>query len=83
MKCANKPLIEDAPSTGEWLSAGSPGWTCSNCGEHIVLDIFRWGNYCPNCGAKMHVNVSTVREMFVEVNRKAGEVIGYKVDSSK
>lgn len=82
MKCAMNVL--SARSQGTWSRDDKhKGWKCTACGKYIVLDIFRWGNYCPNCGAKMHVNVSTVREMFVEVNRKAGEAIGYKVDSSK
>jgi DNA-directed RNA polymerase subunit RPC12/RpoP len=38
---------------GEWIADELTGWLCSNCGEHIVLDIRMHGNFCPNCGARM------------------------------
>lgn len=48
--------IESLPAIelkkGKWIKDNLVGWKCSNCGEHIVLDI-KYGNYCPNCGADM------------------------------
>ena len=38
---------------GEWIADELTGWLCSNCGEHIVLNIRMHGNFCPNCGADM------------------------------
>lgn len=38
---------------GEWIADELTGWLCSNCGEHIVLNVKMHGNYCPNCGADM------------------------------
>lgn len=61
MKCAKKIDVESAP-TGEWQGDELPGWKCTNCGKHIVLDVFRWGNYCPNCGAKMTVNYNCIKK---------------------
>lgn len=45
--------ISSAEKHGKWLSDNLVGWLCSNCGEHIVLNVALHGNYCPNCGAKM------------------------------
>lgn len=53
MKCAVGSKVEE---TGEWLSDDFPGWKCSCCGAHIILDVFRWGHFCPNCGHPMVVN---------------------------
>ena len=39
--------------TGEWIKDNSTGWRCSNCGKHIVLNIYEYGKFCPNCGIKM------------------------------
>ena len=50
MKCAGGNKVEEK---GQWIGEGlRPGWKCSICGEHIVLDVFRWGKFCPNCGTK-------------------------------
>ena len=34
---------------GEWICQGADCWRCSVCGT--LSDDY--GNYCPNCGAKM------------------------------
>lgn len=48
MKCAGGNKIEEA---GVWIGERLfPGWKCSNCGKHIILDVFAYGNFCPNCG---------------------------------
>lgn len=58
MKCANKDtaVVYSAPVVGEWISDELPGWKCSNCGEHIVLDVFRYGRFCPMCGTPMRTD---------------------------
>lgn len=38
---------------GRWIADELTGWLCSNCGEHIVLNVKMHGDYCPNCGADM------------------------------
>ena len=42
---------------GEWLQDRLVGWLCSSCREHIVLDINKYGKFCPNCGADMRGEV--------------------------
>ena len=55
MKCAGGSKVEEK---GQWIGEGLlPGWKCSICGEHIVLDVFRWGKFCPNCGHPMEKKV--------------------------
>ena len=53
-------IIDDIPTAdvrenvkGRWIADELTGWLCSNCGEHIVLNVKMHGDYCPNCGAQM------------------------------
>lgn len=56
----NAPTVDAVPVVhGRWIwnETGKPDWeqfyTCSNCG-----DIEYWeSHYCPNCGAKMDLEV--------------------------
>lgn len=68
MKCANngQAAVYSGPATGEWISDELPGWKCSNCGEHIVLDVFRYGKFCPNCGTPMRTDKA--REQLAKVH---------------
>ena len=44
---------DSTTQSGIWLRDNLTGWKCSNCGEHIVLDIKKYGKFCPNCGKSM------------------------------
>lgn len=82
MKCAMNVL--SARPQGTWSRDDKhKGWKCTVCGKYIVLDIFRWGKFCPNCGAKMCINTSTIINFVEDRTREVGEAVGYEVDSSK
>jgi hypothetical protein len=54
------PAVDAAPVVhGRWLSemhGNSNNGTCSVCGSHEHAYAFGW-KYCPNCGAKMDLEV--------------------------
>lgn len=43
-------------------------WHCSECNEiaSSALITHRLSNYCPNCGAKMGVNIDEILEKFIK-----------------
>lgn len=55
--------IDDAPSaepnTGKWVNDINDIPMCNQCGYMTpydrAIDDYEYGNYCPNCGAKMEV----------------------------
>ena len=58
--------IEQLPSvtqkSGKWLNDKDDMPTCSKCGYippySAVIDDYEYSNYCPNCGAKMEIEVN-------------------------
>ena len=54
----NAPTVDAVPVVhGEWVVCGdgeNVPWVCSHCGKTTAHKYkVMYGNYCPNCGAKM------------------------------
>ena len=57
------PAVDVAPvAHGEWIVCGDGAdvpFMCSHCGKTVAASHKRmYDNYCPNCGAKMDLEVT-------------------------
>ena len=63
LKQVNMEIFEDLPKWGEWIVTKYYTWECSVCGKNpttgmgYVQTRKALYNYCPNCGAKMKMEV--------------------------